>query len=141
MRRYLDASVIVPFLLPEPSTPLVVDFLLMAGTQLTIGDFAAAEVSSAVSRLARIQHISPSQASEVLERFDDWRADISDTITLSPEDLRLADRFVRQFEHGLRAPDAIHVASCWRWELPLVTLDRRLARAATALGVSAEVPA
>ena len=141
MRRYLDASVIVPILIPEASTSAVSDLLRKPGTSIIIGDFAAAEVSSAVSRLSRIQHLSQLQAREALQRFDAWRAEIADGVELSSEDLRFADGLVRQFEHRLRAPDAVHVAICWRCELQLVTLDQRLARAALALGVDTEVPA
>ncbi len=50
-------------------------------------------------------------------------------------DMRVASTFVRRFELGLRAPDALHVAVCHRLGLPLFTFDERQAAAAERLGV------
>jgi predicted nucleic acid-binding protein len=41
----------------------------------------------------------------------------------------------------LRAPDALHAAICRRLDLILVTLDRRLAKAALELGIDVTIPA
>jgi uncharacterized protein len=53
-------------------------------------------------------------------------------------DVRLAGIYVRRFDLGLRAPDAVHIAIARRLDATLVTLDRRLAAAARELGVAAE---
>ena len=66
-------------------------------------------------------------------------------MTLSAEihaaDIRLADAYVRRFDLGLRASDAMHLAIAWRLDGSLLTLDRRLAAAARELGVASEEPA
>ena len=70
-----------------------------------------------------------------LAYFDAWRAAYTTGLDLQAADVRLANVFVRRFEFGLGAPDALHAAICQRADHTLVTLDRRLAGAAEALGV------
>jgi uncharacterized protein len=50
---YLDASVIVPTLVHQEATDVVLSFFRSLREQRLIGDFAATEVASAVSRLAQ----------------------------------------------------------------------------------------
>jgi uncharacterized protein len=53
LSNYLDASVLLPTLIAEPTTEAVYDCLGADGRELLISDFAAAEVASALSRLVR----------------------------------------------------------------------------------------
>jgi hypothetical protein len=48
LRAYLDASVLLPTLVAEPSTEAVYEFLGAIDRELLISDFAAAEVASAL---------------------------------------------------------------------------------------------
>ena len=141
MSSYLDASVLIPVLVPEPSTATVEQFFVSATEELLISDFAVAEVSSAISRMLRMRKLGDADALARLADFDAWRAAVSLPIGLQPADGRLADAYVRRFELGLRAPDALHLALARRLDATLVTLDRRLARAAGELGVAVVVPA
>ena len=135
MSVYLDASVILPTLVEEPSSAIVDDFLTHCDEPLLISEFAAAEVASALSRLVRMGLLQPADAAERLADFDAWRAAASDNLDITPSDVRLAHVFVRRFDLRLRAPDALHAAACQREDLLLATRDQRLARAAEALGV------
>ena len=136
MSAYLDASVLLPTLITEPSSPLVDRFIAETADNLIISEFAAAEVASALSRLVRTGALDTGDAMERLADFDVWRAGSAEDIDLRAADVRLAHIFVRRFDLMLRAPDALHAAICRREDLLLVTLDKRLARAAQALGVS-----
>jgi hypothetical protein len=137
---YLDASAIVPTLVNEPSSAAIRQFLKGATDQFIVGGLAAIEVSSAISRLVRM-NLSPADDGEaLLADFDQWRSVHSMPDDPSIADLRLADQFVRRFELALRAPDAVHLAVCRRGDHTLVTLDKRLAAAAEALGVRAIRP-
>jgi predicted nucleic acid-binding protein len=136
---YLDASVLLPFLADEP-TSLDIEGYLATQPERLISDFAAAEVSSAISRMVRTRHLSHEDASARLADFDAWRAAVGSPVGLQPADGRLADAFVRRFELGLRAPDALHLAISHRVDATLVTLDRRMARAAEELGIAVAVP-
>jgi hypothetical protein len=132
---YLDASAILPNLVNEPNSATVTAFLSAPGEDLIVSEFAAAEVASGFSRLTRVRDLSREKANELLAEFDAWRAAYTTDLDLQAADFGLASALVRRFELGLRAPDALHVAACRRGDHTLVTLDRRMASAAEALGV------
>lgn len=138
MSVYLDASALVPTLIEENGTKVVDEFLSATNDLLVVSDLAAAEVTSALSRLVRMGRLGRDQAAALLDEFDTWRADAATMIDFLPTDFRQARLFVREFDLGLRAPDALHAAICRRTGDLMVTLDRRLATAATTLGVAAE---
>lgn len=135
MSAYLDASVILPTLIEEVGSRAVDDFIAMAGEDLVISEFAAAEVASALSRLVRTDLLEREDAMARLSDFDAWRAVASVDVDLQASDVRLANVFVRRFALMLRAPDALHAAICRRGDHLLVTMDRRLALAAEELGI------
>lgn len=136
MRAYLDASALLPMLIAEPGSAAVDAFMDAADGGLVVSEFAAAEVASALSRLVRTDRLSAADANLRLADFDAWRATATEDVELNAADVRLAHLYVRRFELMLRAPDALHAAVCRRADLKLITLDRRLATAAEALGVS-----
>ncbi len=140
MSLYLDASVLVPTVVVEQASPAVVDFLLGRADDLTVSDFAAAEVASALSRLVRMDRLTITEAMERLADFDAWRAGETDSADVVVHDCRLANTYVRRLDLKLRAPDALHVAICRRLGLQLITLDGRLAVAARELGIGVLVP-
>lgn len=140
MSVYLDASVLLPILIDEPASAAVDTFMERGGRELLVSDFAAAEVTAALSRLVRMDLLSRTDAVERLEDFDMWRAAMSSPVDMHPADARLANAFVRRFELMLRPPDALHAAIARRLDVPLVTLNQRLAKAATKLGVTVELP-
>lgn len=140
MSAYLDASVLLPTLIAEPSTEAVYDRLGAGDQELLISDLAAAEVASALSRLVRMALLTDADAAARLTDFDAWRAAMSVPVDILPPDARLAYSYVRRFDLALRAPDALHLAMVRRLDATLVTLDRRLATAARDLGVAVELP-
>lgn len=141
MSLYLDASVMMPTLIDEQSSAAVYAFLLAHTDDLTVGDFAAAEVASALSRLVRMGLLTDTAAADRLADFDAWRAGDTDNAEITASDCRLANTYVRRFNLKLRAPDTLHAAICRRLEHRLVTLDHRFATAARELGIDAVVPA
>jgi len=137
---YLDASAIVPTLVEEAASQPLDAFLSAATDTLVVSDFAAAEVASAISRLVRMKVLETDQANTLLREFDIWRATATTGMDFQPSDFRLANIFLRQFDLGMRAPDALHAAACRRGDHRLVTLDRRLAEAAEILGLEVDCP-
>ena len=136
MRAYLDASALLPMLIAEPGSAAVDAFMASSADDLVVSEFAAAEVASAISRLVRTDRLAAEDAGARLADFDAWRTTATEDVELNAADVRLAHLYVRRFELMLRAPDALHAAVCRRAGLELITLDRRLALAAEALGVS-----
>ncbi len=138
---YLDASVLVSLILREPSSAAVERWITDVELPLLVSDFAAAEVSSAISLAVHQGRETAPNGAVRLSDFDDWRTEAPTIpIAMDPEDVRMADQIVRAFDLGLRAPDALHVAMAQRLNARLITLDRRLVRAASALGVEATSP-
>ncbi len=139
MSAYLDASVLLPTLIAEPSTEAVYDRLGAADEELLVGDFAAAEVASALSRLVRTGRLDAIDGTARLTDFDGWRAAMTTPVEMHAADVRLAYAYVRRFDLALRAPDALHLAVARRLDATLVTLDRRMAAVASELGVAVEI--
>jgi len=138
---YVDTSALLPTLIVEPATEAVYEFLGGDDVELLVSDFAAAEVASALSRLVRMALLTEADAYARLADFDAWRAGMTRPAEIHPADVRLAGAYVRRFDLGLRAPDALHVAVARRLDAALVTRDRRVATAAKELGVAVEMPA
>jgi len=136
---YLDASAIIPALVEEPGSGAVDTFMASLSDGMIVSDFAAAEVASAFSRLVRTERLDWHDAASRLSDFDAWRESATEAMALQASDARLAGVFVRRFDLMLRAPDALHLAMCKRGGHRLVTMDRRLAKAAEELGVAAEL--
>jgi uncharacterized protein len=122
-------------LIAGPGSGAVDTFVEGQSGPFVVSEFAAAEVASAISRLARTGRLSAEDAADRLADFDAWRAAATQDLDLQAADVRLANIYVRRFDLMLRAPDALHAAICRRADLVLITLDRRLASAAEALGV------
>jgi uncharacterized protein len=137
---YLDASVLLPTLIEEAASAAVDAYMLSGAKAFLVSDFAAAEVASNLSRLVRMSLLEASDASARLADFDVWRAAMSSPADIHAYDIRLAATYVRRFDLALRAPDALHLAVARRLDVPLVTIDRRLANAARELGVAVEEP-
>jgi predicted nucleic acid-binding protein len=136
---YLDASVLMPAVIEEPGSAAVRLYLSAHRDDRLISDFAAAEVAAAISRLIRMRLLTGEEASARLSDFEIWRAATSSSAEVHPADVRLAYAYVRRFDLGLRAPDALHLAIVHRLDATLVTLDRRLTRAAQEVGITVEV--
>lgn len=132
---YLDTSAVLPTLVSEPGTNAVETFLLPRTEALLISEFTAAEVASVVSRLVRTAAFNAAQGRETLNDFDLWRDANAQLVDVQSADVRAAGMIVRRFELMLRAPDALHIAITRRLGAALITMDRRLATAASDLGV------
>jgi predicted nucleic acid-binding protein len=128
----------LPILIKEPASAAVDAFMSTVQQELWVGDFAAAEVASALSRLVRTGRLQATDGAARLSDFDVWRTAMTKPAEIHAVDVRLAGAYVRRFDLALRAPDALHLAVARRLDIPLVTLDRCLATAARELGVAVE---
>ena len=62
------------------------------------------------------------------------------SVSIERRHFRLAARFAGMEHLGLRAADALHVAVCLDLGISLCTLDRKMADAGAALGLTVEMP-
>lgn len=141
MPDYIDASALAAVMLREPASHAVDDLARVRSDTLFVSDLCLAECTSALAAFARRKNWSRSQTDGLWPELDDWVAIAAQSIPTEAEDVARAISIVRNFDLKLRASDAIHVATAARLEARLITLDKRMARAATALGLACINPA
>ncbi len=106
-----------------------------ASAPALVSGLAVAEVASALSLKTRKRELTRSEAAALLADFDGLVTAQCEAVLTSANDVADANLIVRQFDHELRAPDAIHIASALRLKATLATLDKGMAEAARALGL------
>ncbi|GAA0325151.1 type II toxin-antitoxin system VapC family toxin [Sphingomonas oligophenolica] len=138
---YLDTSVIIAALLPEDSTARIHAWLAAqdAGS-LYVSGWALTEVSSALAIKVRTGALTPEQRAEVIAAWTNLRAASLTMLPVTEAHFATAAGFIDHVDLGLRAGDALHLAVAAGAGQVMVTLDRLLATAATALGVRMLMP-
>ena len=139
---YVDTSVLVSALTHEADTVRSQDWLARQDVQsLAISDWTEAEFSSALSIKLRAGALSPEHRAASSAAFLRLAAESLRVLPVDRPDFRLAARYADQSELNLRAGDALHLAICANRGARLCTLDRRMAEAATRLGLASVSPA
>lgn len=132
---YLDASALVPLVVPDPHPRRADAAVRGGGATLLVSDFAAAEVASSVSRMIRTGRLSEGTARAALADFDAWTARFANRVFAERADIAAAGAFLRRLDTGLRTPDALNVAIAQRAGAALLTFDAGMAAGAHLLGV------
>jgi len=140
--RYVDTSTFVPLFLPETrSSEVRAWFTRLDIAEIVISTWTMTEFASALGRKVRAGAATADAATRARGAFLTLARRSLQQVVPSREDFLMAARLLERFELGLRAGDALHVAIALRRGVTsLVTLDRGMARAAVALGVSDEMP-
>ena len=137
---YVDTSFIAPFYIQEATSETVEEILLNLPTQeLAISDWTVVEFASLLSRRVRMGELSATLMQTVMESF---RGDTDQSfrmVAVTAADFQLASELVLQWETGLRAGDALHLAIAQNnREDHLLSLDRGLIHAAQQFGIPAD---
>lgn len=140
MRLYLDANIIIPLFVLELRSEAIHRWFRSLEHPPLVSDLAFAEVGSAMSRRVRVGELQGDAADALLAAFDGWAEDTTERIETTAGDVRRAAEFVRRPMPKLLTPDAIHLATCQRLGLTLVTLDADLVANARVRGVEVVVP-
>lgn len=133
---YMDASVLVALVRNEPTQPLLAGMMAPGKDTFYVSDLAIAEAAAGLAARARAQNAGPDLSTANFALLDEWPTKFAEAVEVEQTDIAAANRFVRRPDFALRAPDAIHIAAAHRLGATLLTLDRGMARAAAALGVS-----
>jgi predicted nucleic acid-binding protein len=133
---YLDTSLLVSVITGERDGPRTERWLQSHTSEhLLVSDWIVAEFSAALSRKRRTAQISPQQRESALAAFSRICARNATVLEVTREHFRKAARLANEYEPGIRAGDALHVAICSDCGATLCTLDRRLCEAGPAFGV------
>lgn len=116
----VDASVAVEYLLPTRLGDSIAD--LLEGDQLFAPEMMDAEVLSVLRRWALHGRIGVPEAEVALNRLVHWPV-----VRVSNRDLAQG---AWRYRHNVSAYDALYVALAKTRDLPLLTADTRLSRAA-----------
>jgi predicted nucleic acid-binding protein len=135
--RYLDTSIVVSLLRPEPATATVQRWVARnAASGLHVSDWVTVEVSSALSILQRTGELDAAARAQAQQTYELLSGNTLEVLTVRRSAYALAAKWTAQPELSLRAGDALHLAVASVADLELVTRDVQQARAARAVGVT-----
>ena len=141
---YLDTSALAKIYVQEPDSDAL-DEALLGRRDLLISELALTELTSAVARHARERLLTPAGGRRVYQQlFRDLDAGEFRLLDLTSATHREAERLLLTVGRHmpLRAADSLHLASAALADArALVTYDRHMHAAATALGSFEVVPA
>lgn len=136
--QYLDTSVLVACLTREPRTHELQDWLAaQPSSELAVSDWVITEFSGALSLKLRTGQITRADRADALAMFNSLVSASVSVLAVSGLDFRTAARYADQHDTGLCSGDALHLAVAGNHGAFIRTLDKGLAAAAEALGVSA----
>jgi len=138
LKRYVDTSVLVGFVVNEVHTERIRLQMKEAGSQNVISDWTATEFYAALAFKLRTDQITPAVKQEAESFFETARNTLFATVAVRRMDFRRAAVLGSRFELGLRAGDALHLAIAQSIGATLWTVDHRLKAAAEKAGTPVE---
>lgn len=136
MILYLDTSVAVAALTPEPSSGRVQRWISeQVPGVLAVSEWGRVEFCSALAIKVRSKTIDLDQRAAALSTYGRFCEESFVILAIGDRHMQAAAFIVDQFTLGLRGGDALHLAVCAEYGATLCTLDRKLFEAGPALGV------
>lgn len=132
---YIDTSVLVAAWTIETRTDDVQQWLAARQfEEIAVSGWTITEFSSAIALKARNGQLDPDDRSKALALFKELCSTSFELLPISRSHFIEAARMPDQFNIGLRAGDALHLAVAIGSDATLVTLDKGLAKACSIVG-------
>ena len=133
---YLDTSFLVPYFVSEDSSERVEKFLRSAKDELAVSAWTATEFVSALGLKVRTKQLDRQAASAALATFREVGESHFNVLAVTLGDFRAASVYLQEWDLGLRAGDALHLAIAKSNGIrKLLTLDEKMLKAAKALRI------
>ncbi len=137
MAMYVDTCVLLSLFFRDTGTRAALAWLEAAGSEtITTSPWARTEFASAAGIMARRRDITAELHHEGLARFGRF---VDTRLAMEPvvsADFDRATGWISNYDTGLRAGDALHLAVCARINARLCTADETMADAASRVGVA-----
>ncbi len=135
--RYFDTSFITPLIKYEPTSERVTRFLAgFTDEELAISHWTRVELSSVLAREVRMGGMDARAADSAATLFDSIIAESFTVLLSGPEAFDLARRYITRYESGLRAGDALHLATASTHRATTIySLDKVLIKAGELFGL------
>ncbi len=133
---YFDTSFLVPLFVQEAATPFVVDYFSShPGEDRVTSRWTRLEFSSFLGISVRRQLLTAEEAERVEVSVERLLASFT-TLEIGTEQVEVGSRMMREHRLGLRAGDALHLATARVAEISrFLTLDKTLIRAGRHYGI------
>lgn len=135
--RYFDTSFLVPLILPEATSEQIAAFFEdLPGENLAVSDWTRVEFASLLAREVRMGGLDASAARKAGSQFEAMVSTSFVVLLPNRDDFDQARHWLSQFETGLRAGDALHLAIAGnRGIIAIHTLDKSMIVAGKRLGL------
>jgi uncharacterized protein len=135
--RYFDTSFLAPLLREEKASSRIGRFMVGLPTEeLAISRWTEVEFASLLARDVRMGVIGSDQARAAGALFEDVIQQSFVVLLPSADDYEMARRYLQNYETGLRAGDALHLAIAGNHRAKAIySLDKTMIKAGKILGL------
>jgi predicted nucleic acid-binding protein len=137
--RYVDTGVLLAYLTPESGSAVAEEFMLSEGEPLAISSWSEVELLSALGVKLRTKQLSREAAQEVVDKYSLFVSPQLHRFPVDDAEHRRAVLLLEGWHTTLRAGDGLHLAIASANGATVFTLDRGMAEAGFALGVSVKL--
>ena len=128
---YFDTSFLAPLILPEATSDQIAAFVgRLPSEEFAVSHWTRVEFSSLIGREVRMGGLDAQGAARADARFEAMVDESFSILLPNADDFSLAKRYLGQFETGLRAGDALHLAVANNHRAAMIySLDKTLLKA------------
>lgn len=137
--RYFDTSFLAPLVLPEATSEPISGFLgALPDDDLAVSDWTRVEFASLLAREVRMGGLDVGTAREAGSQFERMIGESFVVLLPNRDDFERAREWLSNFETGLRAGDALHLAIAGnRAADAIYSLDKLMIAGGKTLGLPA----